>query len=22
HPRHEKHGFRAGAPHTRTETRF
>ena len=22
HPRHEKHGLRAGAPHTRTETRF
>ncbi len=22
HPRHEKYGFRAGAPHTRTETRF
>ena len=21
-PRHEKHGLRAGAPHTRTETRF
>ncbi len=22
HPRHEKHDLRAGAPHTRTETRF